>query len=340
MSHGGRTKGTVFVDLKAGNTGFLQKSNHAKYRADAPSSVNTFANEQGFAVVLKELSSGSEVLWDYGANYWDDPSSDGEDMSEARYARQEPEHDRVRRYPSRRHSILMQTMTAMIQSVGFVLYKLDEKEFEKCCDSIDKRYENPKFAPQHKKESPGWRAIFNTDFAFAADGPKRWQGPIQWRSDLMPSFVSDVDELSEVEGEFTQPNVMETDNLTAAQLFHFDHDPLEEFYDPIEIGFAIIAVADDVFLDVVPGSHSFTKYRAANSSFTVRETCQGKRIRIPRGHAILAHPLLIHAGTNGIGPRDRTVRIHLYRLVPAFNTTRVGHLTVFCAQASAITSAN
>ena len=113
MSHCGQTKGTVFVDLTAGNTGFLQKSNHAKYQADAPSSVTVFANEQGFAVVLKDLSSDSEVLWDYGPDYWNDPSSDGEDMSEARYAPRAPEHDRVRRHPSRRQTILMQTMIAM-----------------------------------------------------------------------------------------------------------------------------------------------------------------------------------------------------------------------------------
>lgn len=212
-------------------------------------------------------------------------------------------------------------MRVMISNVGYVLYKLDDREYRNFVAQIDPRYDNPKFKLHRKSdEEPGWRPIFNSDF-MSSTGPMRWQGPIQCDTKAtMLLLVKDVDEVSQVDGDLVQPNVLETDRKADSQLFHYDHTPLGgptgSAYATVEIGFVIISHGDDVSLDVVPGSQDGKKFpttkATGDDTFTV-PMAKGKRIRIPPGYAILAHPLLIHAGTNGIGPRDHTRRVHLYR---------------------------
>ena len=70
-------------------------------------------------------------------------------------------------------------MRVMISNVGYVLYKLDDREYRNFVAQIDPRYDNPKFKLHRKSdEEPGWRPIFNSDF-MSSTGPMRWQGPIQ-----------------------------------------------------------------------------------------------------------------------------------------------------------------
>ena len=325
MHHGEQTRGPVYVDLTDGVTGKLQKSNYSKYDPnDTTSPVNTYSNDQGFMVVWKTISKTTEVLWDYGLGYWD-VSEDKVLENTVLYAQPIHEHKRKRRHYSRRRQILIKTIKSMLATTGYALYKLNDREHRNLVARIDRRYDDPKF--KHKRyrseEEPGWRSIFNTGFKSTKD-PTRWQGAFNCDvKEDMPSLVEDVDEVSQVEGDLVQPNVLETDQNADSQRFHYDHPPLggakgmgvEDAYAPVEVGFVIIAVGNDVSLDVVPGSQNGKKFptaKATNNEYTVPDA-KGKRIRIPPGYAILAHPLLIHAGTNGIGPRDNTRRVHLYR---------------------------
>ena len=321
--HQTQTRGPVYVDLSDGATGKLQKSNYSKYDPnDATSPVNTYSNGQGFMVVWKTIPKTTELLWDYGPDYWVVPKEEVIEPT-VLYAQPMHEHKRERRHCSQKRKTLIENMRVMISNVGYVLYKLDDREHRKLVARIDRRYDDPKFKRSQSDDEPGWRSIFNKGFRSTKD-PTRWQGPFKCDvKEDMPLLVQDVDSVSQAEGDLVQPNVLETDQNADSQLFHYDHAPLggsrgfgvKDAYAPVEVGFVIISVGDDVSLDVVPGSQNGEKFpttKATNKAYTV-PGAKGKRIRIPPGYAILAHPLLIHAGTNGIGPRDNTRRVHLYR---------------------------
>jgi len=288
MSHRWRTKGPVYVDLSDGLTGKLQKSNYSKYDSnDTTSPVNTFSNRQGFMVVWKTIFNTTEVLWDYGSDYWEMEEEEKVVPAEL-YAQPMHEHERGRRHCSMRRKVLIETMSAMISTVGYVLYKLDDREHQHFVEHIDSRYNDPRFKVHRNRdeEEPGWRAIFNKDFKNVRKGPMRWQGPFKCNTNAtMPLLVKDVDEVSQVDGELVQPNVLETDEKTDSQLFHYDHPPIGSVYAAVEIGFVIISHGDDVSLDVVPGSHDAQKFPTTNSTnhtFTV-PMANGKHIRIPKG---------------------------------------------------------